>query len=426
MGTREGAVAPSVAEVSMVEPELIRQLRTLHEQGWGARRIARELGMARNTVKRYLKGGVGAETQQRPGAWCLSAEERALALELFDGQAEGNAVVVADLLQERGLEAGVRTVQRVLSRHRAERLAAAVATVRFETEPGHQMQVDFGEKWVWIAGLRTRVHLLAAVLGYSRRIFVKAFLSERQDDWREGIACAFRHFGGVTHTLLGDNARALVIERDRSTGHVRFNPAYLQFCGDWDVSPRACGPYRARTKGKVESGVKYVKRNGLAGRQFASFAELEAHLAAWCARVDRRVHKSTHERPYDRFVASEQQALRPLPERALPVRERRLARKVSGDSFVDIDTVRYSVPHRLVRDRVEVLVGEHSVQVFHAGARVAEHRRSCEPHARVVDPSHLDGLWRRPQTPPAAPTVSPLAALGRSLADYAAVAEVRQ
>lgn len=193
-------------------------------------------------------------------------------------------------------------------------MAAASASVRFETEPGHQMRVDFGEKWVWIGERRTKVHLLAAVLGSSRRIYVKAFLSERQDDWREGIAGAFLHFGGVPHEVLGDNARALVTDRDRGTGHVRFNPAYLLFCRDWGVTPRACGPYRARTKGKVESGVKYVKRNGLAGRRFASFAELESHLAAWCDRVDTRVHRTTHERPADRF-AVELAALRALPSR---------------------------------------------------------------------------------------------------------------
>jgi hypothetical protein len=288
------------------------------------------------------------------------------------------------------------------------------------------MQVDFGEKWVWIGAEMTKVHLLAAVLGYSRRIYVKAFLSERQDDWREGIAGAFRHFGGVPQEMLGDNARALVSDRDRGTGHVRFNPSYLHFCRDWGVTPRACGPYRARTKGKVESGVKYVKRNGLAGRRFASFAELETHLAAWCARVDARVHKTTNERPIDRFIAAEQAALRPLPARPLPTRQRRLTRRVTAESFVEVDTVSYSVPYRLVRDHVEVLVGERLVEIFHGATKVAEHRRCTEPRSRVVEPSHLDGLWRRPSVPSPGSSSSALEAMGRSLADYAAVAEVRR
>jgi len=415
METREEAMTPSAAEVLMVEPELVRQMRGLSAQGWGSKRIARELEVSRNTVRRYLRCGPPAEVQERPGARRLDQALRARAVELFDTAAEGNAVVVAELLAENGVAASVRTVQRVLAGHRQSQRARELATVRFETEPGHQMQVDFGEKWVALGGTRTRVHVLAAVLGYSRRIFAKAFLSERQDDWREGIAEAFQHFGGVPQVLLCDNARALVMDRDRVSGEVRFNPAFLQFCRDWEVTPRACRPYRARTKGKVESGVKYVKRNALAARDFESFAALESHLQRWCARVDQRMHKTTHERPTDRYEV-EKAALRPLPERPLPVRERRLLRRVSHEALVDVDTVRYSVPHRLVREQVEVQIGLETVRLFHAGALVATHRRCLEPHARIVDRAHFEGLWRRHATPVS--EASPLAALGRSLADY--------
>jgi transposase len=417
METREEAMPRSEAEVVMVEPELVRQLRSLAGQGWGAKRIARELGVARNTVRRYLRGGCEAETESRPGAWKLDKEARALAVDLFDTTAEGNAVVVADLLVERGIAASVRTVQRAVAAYRRAQRAAEAATVRFETEPGHQLQIDFGEKWLVIGGERTKVHLLTAVLGYSRRIFVKPFLSERQDDWREGIAEAFRHFGGVPQMLLCDNARALVLDRDRISDQVRFNPGFLQFCRDWEVTPKACRPYRARTKGKVESGVKYVKRNALAARCFDSFAALEAHLGRWCARVDRRVHKTTREKPCVRFEMKEKEALRGLPEHPLPVRERRLVRRVSLDALVDIDTVRYSVPHRLVRDRVEVQVGPERVLIFHGSSIVAEHARCHEPHARVIDSAHYEGLWKA-ESAEVSTAASPLAALGRTLADY--------
>ena len=417
MGSEGKTMTPSTAEVAMVEPELVRQIRGLAAQGWGAKRIARELEVSRNTVRRYLRGGADAGIQHRPSARRLDQATVARAVELFDTTAEGNAVVVADLLAESGTTASVRTVQRAVSARRRELRVAEVATVRFETEPGHQMQIDFGEKWVVLHGLRTKIHVLTAVLGYSRRLFVKVFLSERQDDWLEGIAEAFQHFGGVPHTLLCDNARALVTDRDDVSGEVYFNPAFLQFCRDWGVTPRACRPYRARTKGKVESGVKYVKRNAIAGRDFESFAALEGHLTRWSARVDRRVHKTTHEKPVDRFEHAERAALRPLPERPLPVRERRLTRRVSNESLVDIDTVRYSVPHRLVRDQVEVQVGTSTVRIFHASTLVAEHHRCFEPHGQVIDRAHFDGLWRR-NTPIPAGAPSPLAALGRSLADY--------
>jgi len=263
------------------------------------------------------------------------------------------------------------------------------------------------------------VFLLVAVLSYSRRVFVKAFLRERQDDWREGIAAAFVHFGGVPRVVLGDNARALVLGRDHATGTVTFHPAYLAFCRDWDVQPKACAPYRARSKGKVESGVKYVKRNALAGRTFVSFTALEQHLAAWMSEADARVHGTTHERPRDRFAAAEQAALRPVPARPLPRREQRLRRRVAHDAFVDVDTVRYSVPYRLVRDHVDVAIDEQTVRVFHGATLVATHARSREPFARVLDPAHLAGLWRvAPEVPP--PVVTSLAPLGRSLDDYAA------
>lgn len=222
---------------------------------WGAKRIARELGISRNTVKRYVRGGATADKQVRPRARRLTPEEQAEAVRLFDGPAEGNAVVVTRLLRERGIEISVRTCQEYLADHRRGRRAAEVATVRFETAPGHQMQIDFGQKRVRIAGTSVPVHLLVAVLSYSRRLFVKAFLAERQDDWREGIAEAFRHFGGVPQVVLGDNARALVLSRDDS-GAVTFHPGYRAFCRDWGVEPRACAPYRARTKGKTESGMK--------------------------------------------------------------------------------------------------------------------------------------------------------------------------
>lgn len=420
METRKIVAAPE-AEVSMVEAELVRRMRGLHEAGWGAKRIAREVGVARNTVRRYLRSAT-AEVQTRPRARALDDDGRSEARQLFEGAAQGNAVVVQQMLGERGVEASVRTVQRAVSEQRRDKRVADLATVRFETEPGAQMQIDFGEKKMMIAGQLVCVYLLVAVLGYSRRLFVKAFLNQRSDDWREGIAAAFRHFGGVTRVVLGDNAKALVIARDRVAETLTFHPAYLAFCREWGVLPRACGPYRARTKGKTESGVKYVKRNALAGRAFDSFTHLEQHLTSWMVLADEREHGTTHESPLARFERDERHTLRPLPVGPLVVRHRRLKRRVSNDAFVDIDTVRYSVPFKLVRAHVEVLVGDEVVEVFHGVVRVATHRRSMEPHARIVDPAHFDGLWRR--TPKVPTTSSPLEAMGRRLSDYEAAIEV--
>ena len=416
---RDGLVSP-IQEVPVIEGELIATIRELASRGVGSKTIARTVGVARNTVRRYLREPIAPGVQVRPAARRLTDGARAEARALYEGPAGGNAVVVQRLLKERGTDVSVRTIERAVADIRRARRAAELATVRVESAPGDQLQIDFGQKRVRIAGEWVRVFLLVAVLSYSRRLFVKAFLNERQDDWREGLAAAFTHFGGVPRTILGDNARALVLGRDRTTGTVVFHPAYLAFCRDWDVQPRACAPYRARTKGKTEAGVKYVKRNGLADLDFASFAALERHLAEWMVLADERVHGTTHEAPIGRFDRDERGALRPLPVRALPRREQRLRRRVAHDALVDIDTIRYSVPHRLVRDYVDVVVDEQVVRIFHGSALVATHARASEPFARMIDPTHYVGLWRVPSSdePVATPTLAPL---GRDLTDYAAV-----
>ncbi|HXW04104.1 MAG TPA: IS21 family transposase [Vicinamibacterales bacterium] len=406
----------------MIEGEIVTAIRTLAGRGIGKKAIAREVGVAVNTVRRYLRQPIEAGVQIRPAARRLTDERRQEARELYEGAAAGNAVVVQRLLAARDVGVSVRTVERAVADIRQAARAAALATVRVETAPGDQLQVDFGQKRVLIAGVRVRIFLLVAVLSYSRRLFVKPFLNERGADWREGIAAAFTHFGGVPRTILGDNARPLVRARDRATGTVIFHPAYLAFCRDWDVQPRACAPYRARTKGKTEAGVKYVKRNGLADQAFASFAALEQSLREWMATTaDQRRHGTTREAPMARFDREERTTLRPLPMRALPRREQRLRRRVATDAFVDVDTVRYSVPHRLVRDQVDVVLDEQTVTIFHGPTVVATHARSTEPFARIVDPTHYEGLWRRPVADAEAPSAAALTRLGRDLAEYAAV-----
>jgi transposase len=418
MELEAGVLVSPTPEVPVIDGDIVTAIRELANRGVGSKSIAKQLGIARNTVRRYRRASCPAGLQVRPAARKLSEADRETARALYTGAAAGNAVVVRRLLAERDVVVSERTLQRAVADLRRAQHAAALATVRVETPPGEQLQIDFGQKRIPIAGVAVRVLLLVAVLSYSRRLFVKPFLHERGDDWREGIAAAFRHFGGVPRTLLGDNARALVLGRDRATGTVSFHPAYLAFCRDWDVQPRACAPYRARTKGKTEAGVKFVKRNALADLAFDSFSALEQHLTEWMGIADQRRHGTTREAPWIRFERDERVQLRPLPARALPRRMQRLRRRVALDAFVDVDTVRYSVPHGLVRDHVDVAISEDRVDIFHGAECVATHRRSTEPFARVVDPQHYAGLWRivpAPEPPPA------LAVLGRDLADYAAI-----
>jgi len=400
----------------MLEPEVVDRIRELSGQGLGSKRIARQLGVSRNCVRRYLAGAT-VGFQERPAARRLDGATLREVHDLFGTVAEGNTVVIQQELASRGIHVELRTLQRAVATLRQEERAEALATVRFETPPGQQIQIDFGEKVVRIAGQPVKVCLMTAVLGCSRRLYCRAFLAQRQDDWLEGLDGAFRHFGGLTEQILCDNASPLVISHDCQSGQVVWNPGFEAFCRDRGLTAKACRPRRARTKGKIERGVGYVKHNALAGRSFASFEELQRHLARWMVEVaDRRIHGITKEQPAVRFDRDEQQALRPLPSRPLVVRTRRLKRRVSADCFVDIDTIRYSVPYRHVREIVEVVVKEEEVEIWLRGTCIARHSRGHEPHALVRNPAHFEGLFRRvagaqapaPSPPAANPVCRPL------------------
>lgn len=411
-------------DTRMLEPGVVDRIHEMSGQGLGIKRIARELRVSRNSVRRYLAGAT-VGFQERPAARRLDSDTLREVHDLFGTVAEGNAVVVQQELASRGLHVELRTLQRAVAPQRQEQRAEALATVRFETPPGQQIQIDFGEKIVRIAGQPVKVYLMTAVLGHSRRLYCEAFLAQRQDDWLEGLDGAFRHFGGMTEQVLCDNASPLVVSHDRQSGQVVWNPGFEAFCRDRGLTAKACRPRRARTKGKIERGVGYVKHNALAGRSFASFEELRRHLGRWMVEVaDRRIHGTTKEQPIARFDRDERQALRPLPSRPLATRTRRLKRRVSADCFVDIDTVRYSVPYRHVRETVEVVVKEQEVEVWLRGTCIANHRRCHEPRALVRNPTHFEGLFRqKADVQASAPSAAAASPVSRPLACYAELVE---
>ncbi len=335
----------------------------------------------------------------------------------------GNADVVGhELKSEHGIRICLRPVEKRVRGWRRELKAAKRATVRFETRPGQQLQIDFGETRVWIGEEQVRVHLFVATLGYSRRMLIRPSLRERQKDWFEGMEASFLRFGGVPEEILFDNARALVEHHDAATREVRFNDRLHTFARYWGFRPRACAPYRARTKGKDERGVGYVKRNAIAGRRFPSWGAFVAHLERWTREIaDQRVHGTTGEAPIARFAA-EAGALRPLGGRAPFGQLRDLVRKVKPDCAIDLDTNSYSVPWRLVGETVSVLVLGGRVIVRHAGEVVADHPVCEGRRQRITDRAHLDGVVGAGPIREAPPALPPPPALLRPLAEYEAVA----
>src|SRR5882672_10041126 len=246
-----------------------------------------------------------------------------------------NAMVLYRELQASGYDGAYVTVQRFVKPLR-EMAKPEQATARFETAAGQQSQVDWGMIRVWLGEQQIKVHLFVMVLGFSRRIFVKGYEHERLENLLAGHEAAFERFGGRTATLLYDNPRTIVLSKDEANGTVEWNRRFKDRMDFYGAEIKLCRYYRAQTKGKVESGVKYVKRNALAGKRFASMDELNAWLEQWALTIaDQRIHGTTHQKPAERFEREERDKMIAVDARP-PARESRTtSRRVSHDAFVE-------------------------------------------------------------------------------------------
>ena len=396
-------------EATMLGEGAVAQLFALKALGWGTKRISQETGVSRNTVRDWLRAGEDRRYggEGRPGIldpYHFWIQNR------FQGGVR-NADVLRQEFEAMGVSVSLRTVERALRPFRQSWERAQKATMRFETLPGKQLQVDFGEKWLQIGGVRQKRYVFVATLGFSRRCYIEIFGSLRQRDWIMGLEHAFRHFGGVPEEILTDNAKPLVL--GRRGGRPQFHPEFEAFCRHWGVIPRACQPFRARTKGKVENGVGYAKGNALGRLEWGSDEALDEHLIYWMRDVaDVRIHGTTHERPIDRF-ALEKASLKPVGNHPSYLRVRHLTRKVASDGRIDVDTNRYSVPPRFLGATVDVRVEAGLVEVMFRGAVIAEHAVHPGRHQIIEDPGHAEALCQASTTKSSE--------IRRSLAHYAAI-----
>jgi transposase len=306
-------------------------------------------------------------------------------------------ILYQELVKQRGFTGCYEVVKIAVRPLRAAATVASVTQMRFETTPGEQAQVDWGQVSVTIGGVRTKVHVFVMTLGYSRRGYAEGYLNERMENLLSAHERAFEHFGGSCHTVLYDRMRTVVAGLVEDGSRARLNERFAAFADHWGFAIRLCRPYRAKTKGKVESGVKYVKGNFVPGRSFTDLEDFNAQLRAWQHEVaDVRLHGTTHQPPIERFAA-EVAALIPYAGRrsflAAMVRER----KVAEDWLVSIDANRYSVPFALIGKTVQVSREADRWVIRHAGRIVAEHEVLAGRYQLSVKPEHGPGALPRNQ-----------------------------
>jgi transposase len=352
--------------------------------------IASELGVHPKTVSRALARGTAPAGRRDRGF---------LKLEPFLGTidrllAEGvwNAVVILRVLQADGYRGGASQLRRYISPKRALRVSRS--TVRFETAPGRQLQSDWGELVVPVAGIPTRVYFIVNTLGYSRRMHVWASDSLDAEHTYEGLIRSFEYFAGVPGEVLVDNQKCAVLDH-RPGEAPRFHARFLDLAGHYGFAPRACKPRRARTKGKDERMVGYVKHHFFVRyRTFESWAHLNQLLEQWLGEeADPRVHGTTREVVAERF-AREAPHLSALPSRRYDTAYYEI-RTVAWDAYVDIRGNRYSVPGSLAGRTVTVRIDfAGQVAIFDGEERVAEHALRPREEGWATVPAHHSSLWK--------------------------------
>lgn len=397
----EQARLESVPEVVAREPMITQDqwgaIETLRAQGHGKKTIARMLGLHVQTVREHLKRGTWKPYKRTPKPGILEPFKAYLGQRM--PQVLYSAQILLQELRERGYKGSYEVVKRFVRPHREERDRLEEATVRFETAPGRQAQVDWGTALVPVGGGMVRVQFFVMVLGYSRRIFAVATADQKA---RTLLACheaAFEHFGGRTQEVLYDNPKTVMLRREE--GRVVYNPVFEDFARHWGYKTRLCQYYRAQTKGKVESGVKYVKGNFLPGRSFESMEHLNRELERWCVEVaDRRVHGTTHRVPAEAFA--EENLVETRGHRPYLLVEA-LRRTVAKDCLVTYRTNRYSVPARHVGREVELVASGTELRVFREGDLVATHALRDGRFEVASQKEHYAELFKRRVAPVAAP-----------------------
>jgi len=361
--------------------------------------IARQLGLHPKTVSRAFARG-GAPTPTRRKRKSLLDAHRTHVDQLL---AEGvrNAQVIFRELQARGYTGKLSILRDYIRPKRA--LRPGRVTVRFETEPGRQLQSDWGEIRTMISGLETEVHFCVNTLGYSRRFHFWCTDREDAEHTYEGLIRSFEWFGGVTAEVLVDNQKCAVLEH-RADGP-RFNARFLDLAGHYGFTPRARKPARARTKGKDERMVGYIKHHFFVRyRAFDSWAHLNQLAEQWLRdEADQRRHGTVREVVVERFAREEPQ-LHALPAARYDTSYWEL-RQVSWDAYIEVRGNRYSVLDSLAGRRVSIRISLDGVlSVYDADRLVTQHRLQPATKGWVTVPEHHRALWealqveRRPLT----------------------------
>lgn len=364
------------------------EIRRLHLiEGISKRKIARLMRMDKKTVRRALlmeEYKPRASSFRRPSK--LDPYKKDIE-EFIKRYGSVNTMRIYEEIKKQGYTGKITILRDYLSGVKNSKYEAYI---RIETLPGEQAQVDWADCGsIKIGEYTRRLSCFVMVLSYSRLMYLEFTLSQRLEDFLRCHVNAFRFFKGIPSKILYDNLKSVVLARFGR--EIRFNPKFEVFRGYYLFKAMPCNPGMGNEKGRVESGIKYVKRNFLFGRIFMSFSDIKAQSIIWRDKTANvRIHGTTHKSPIDLYEL-EKDKLMPLPERDYDTTIT-IGVKSTKDCRVKFDTNTYSVPFEYASKELTLKATPDEVMIYRDVSLLAFHRRSYEKYLAIENPKHYEGL----------------------------------
>lgn len=371
----------------MFTVEEFLMIRDLHHQGLNISQISRETGYHRNTVRKYLAAQtvpIPASRRTRPSK--LDPYKAYIQQRIRDYPL--SAARIYREIQEMGFNGKYTIVKDYIREIRPPTRVPAV--FRYETEPGVQAQVDWGEcGHLDVDGRRRKLYCFSMILGYSRMRYAVFTLSTDTSTLIQCHLNAFEYFGGYTEEILYDNIKTVILKRALRAGDHQWNPKFEDFFSHHGFIPRLCKPYCPQTKGKIENTIGYVKRDFLLGGTFSSLDDMNRQLLQWCNRVNAEPHGTTHEIPVERLQQENLKPLIGIPPYRLRQEEHR---KISREAYISYLGNRYSVPYRFA-GREAILEIQRDQMTVRVGTEIICSHTIVPGHGRIIrEKEHFSGL----------------------------------
>ena len=345
-----------------------KMIRELKKSGMTVTAIAKQLNLDRKTVRKAIYSDVAPKYERTVSGSILDdfksyIDER---LERFNLTSQR----IHEELMDQGFQGKYGMVNKYVQNKKSE--YKTKATLRFETIPGEQAQVDWaylGEFYDQDKKKIIRLCCFLMILGYSRMRFIHFFESDDSHNFLTGHNLAFKFFDGYPREILYDNLKSVVLKRAFKQVDSEFNKEFLEYSGFYGFKAVLAQPYRPQTKGKVENTVRFVRENFFNGSEFRSLSEINQKAMEWLHKVNNKVHGTTHEKPTERF---KKENLIPISGKLYDL-SRVYYRKVQTDCHFSFKANFYSCPMKYVGKEVVIKEIDNNIFVYYRDERIAIH-----------------------------------------------------